>query len=178
MKVYLSKTVVRNGLPGIKEYDPAKVDQIREITKELVLSACNEAVKNIDGELIVDVSGEFDTGKISAEYFRAERCFMFGLTFSSFGEENDARAKRKLFRRLKECHTNWPDVKPFHLVPNFDGDKDTVSDAPIVELSFEVYLIKDNRLIDNRSSIIADGGLVVSNYVLSEITKAFREKYD
>ena len=178
MKVYLSETAVRDDLPEIKEYDQARADQIREITKELVLSACNEAVKNIDGELIVDVCGEFDTGRINTEYFRAERCFMFSLTFSSFGEANDARAKRRLFRRLKECRANWPDTKLLHLIPNFDGEKDIEEKAPIVELSFKIYLIKDNKLVDNGSCIIASGGQVCYNSVFQKITEAFREKYD
>ena len=96
----------------------------------------------------------------------------------SFGEANDARAKRRLFRRLKECRANWPDTKLLHLIPNFDGEKDIEEKAPIVELSFKIYLIKDNKLVDNGSCIIASGGQVCYNSVFQKITEAFREKYD
>ena len=143
-----------------------------DLTLETALKVCQETLKDVDREAIVFVSGSYS--------YHLEDCGgLFNFTLTSFGDEDNARAKRKLSRRVTEISENKTDLHPLCIVPDYDDQFASHKQAPIIKLIFEIYLDKDRPEIEaTKTGAIVHNGRINADYVRRAIKDAFREKYN
>jgi len=169
MKVYLTKTMI------IDEDDDNRelTEKVMKPTHELVSETCNRILASVEGEAII-----FVAGNVCTDGFIDCPDNLFILNYSSYGDEKDALAIRKMLRRSAEAYKNSA-LSQLVIFPNFDGEEDKDEEAPMIQIAIKVFLEKgEAEVVEKGACRRIVGGRVDANYICREIKKSFREKYD